>query len=117
MKYGLLPRDMEYITQALQKFPEIEVALVFGSRAKGNYVRGSDVDLTIKGAGITHTTVSRLLFLLNEEYPLPYFFDVIHYESLVNPDLVEHIDRVGEIIYEHVPTSEANHPARIEVPA
>ena len=101
MKHGLLSRDIDYITQALRQFPEIQVALVFGSRAKGNYARGSDVDLAIKGAGITHTTVSRLLFLLNEEYPLPYFFDVIHYESLANPDLVSHIDRVGEIIYAH----------------
>jgi len=33
---------------------------------------------------------------LNEETLLPYFFDVVHYESLTEPRLVEHIDRVGK---------------------
>lgn len=99
MSFGLLPRDLEYITQALQQFPEIETALIFGSRAKGNYKPGSDVDLAIKGERITHTTIARLTFLLNEEYPLPYFFDVVHNETIKNPDLVDHIDRVGEIIF------------------
>ena len=37
--------------------------------------------------------------LLNEAYPLPYFFDVVHYEALENRDLAEHIERVGEIIF------------------
>ncbi|MEJ5310473.1 MAG: nucleotidyltransferase domain-containing protein [Anaerolineae bacterium] len=100
MKHGLLPRDLDYIIQALRQFPEVEVALIFGSRAKGNYTRGSDVDLAIRGERITPTTISRLSFLLNEEYPLPYFFDVVHYETLSNSDLIEHIDRVGEIIFE-----------------
>ncbi len=100
MKHGLLPRDLDYITQALRQFPEVEMALIFGSRAKGNYAPGSDVHLAVKGEGITSTTISRLSFLLNEEYPLPYFFDVVHYETLSNSDLVEHIDRVGEMIFE-----------------
>ena len=113
MKHGLLSRDIDYITQALRQFSEIEVALVFGSRAKGNYARGSDVDLAIKGPGITHATVSRLLFLLNEEYPLPYFFDVVHYEALTNLDLVAHIDRVGEIVYEHIPSQMVELPGNV----
>ena len=99
MSHGLLSRDLNYIIQALKQFPEIETALLFGSRAKGNYKPGSDVDLAIKGGEITHTTISRLAFLLNEEYPLPYFFDVVHYKTLSNRNLAEHIDRVGEIIY------------------
>jgi len=99
MKYGLLPRDLDYITQAVQQFPEIETVLIFGSRAKGTYKPGSDVDLALKGANITHTTVSRLSFLLNEDYPLPYFFDVVHYEALQNSDLVAHIDRAGGRVF------------------
>lgn len=99
MTHGLLPRDLDYIAQALQQFPEVETALLFGSRAKGNYKPSSDVDLAIKGTRITPTTVSRLAFLLNEEYPLPYFFDVVHYETLENRELVKHIDRVGEVIF------------------
>ena len=54
----------------------------------------------IKGKKVSYSVVSRLSFLLNEEYALPYFFDVVHYEKITEPKLVEHIDRVGKIIYQ-----------------
>jgi len=57
---GLLDRDLEYIRKSLQKFPEIQRALIFGSRAIGNYKKGSDVDLTIVGSTITHKIVVEL---------------------------------------------------------
>ncbi len=96
MDTGLTQADISRISAAIKQFPEIEEAVVFGSRAKGTYKKASDVDLAIKGAAVTPETVQRLNFLLNEELPLPYFFDVVHYESLENPLLVEHIDRVGK---------------------
>ena len=79
------------------KYPEIEEAVLFGSRAIGNYKKGSDVDLAIKGSRINRTTVNRLSDDLNEEYPLPYFFDVIHYEN-ISSELKTHIDTMGRII-------------------
>jgi hypothetical protein len=39
---------------------------------------------------------------LNEEKPLPYFFDVVHDETLNNVPLIEHIDRIGIMIFETV---------------
>ena len=61
--------------------------------------QGSDVDLALKGQGITDQVVNALSDLLNEQLPLPYFFDVVPYDHLVSPALVEHIDRVGQVIY------------------
>jgi hypothetical protein len=55
--------------------------------------------LVIKGRGITRKDVRHLHFLLNESLPLPYFFDVVHYETLQSQELIEHIDRVGKILY------------------
>ena len=52
MRYGLLPADLEVIVNTLQAYPQIEKALIFGSRAKGNYKPGSDVDIAIVGVGI-----------------------------------------------------------------
>ena len=78
---------------------EISEVLLFGSRAKGNYKIGSDVDLAIKGDRVTPTTVLELSDCLNEEKPLPYFFDVIQYETIDELRLVEHIDRVGIVIF------------------
>ena len=95
MRYGLRESDIDCITDAVRKIEEIDECVLFGSRAKGNYQRGSDADLAIKGDRITFSTVSRLHGWLNEESPMPYFFDVVQYETISNPKLQEHIDRVG----------------------
>ncbi len=62
MNHGLWQRDIEEIVQANRRFPEIEEVLLFGSRAKGNYKLGSDVDIAIKGRKIKHSCVADLLF-------------------------------------------------------
>jgi predicted nucleotidyltransferase len=98
MDTGLTETDISLIAAAIAQFPEIEDALIFGSRAKGSYKKASDVDLAVKGRAVSNETIKRLNFVLNEELPLPYFFDVVHYESLENQLLVEHIDRVGKSI-------------------
>jgi predicted nucleotidyltransferase len=99
MKYGLIERDFIYINEAIREFPEIAEVILFGSRAKGNYKTGSDVDLAIKGDRITYEITARFADCLNEEKPLPYFFDVVNYETIAEPKLKEHIDRVGITIY------------------
>ena len=90
---------MSHILEAVRGFPEVSELVLFGSRAKGNYKAGSDVDLAIKGAAVSYDTAVRLADVLNEEKPLPYFFDVVHYEAITEPRLLEHIDRVGVVLY------------------
>lgn len=99
MPYGLLDRDMMHILAAVQSLPEISQLVLFGSRAKGTHKTASDVDLAIKGAAVTYETALKLAEILNEEKPLPYFFDVVHYEAIKEPRLIEHIDRVGVVLY------------------
>jgi predicted nucleotidyltransferase len=99
MGNGLKDRDIENIIRASRELPEIEEVILFGSRAKGIQKNGSDVDLAIKGRNVTDKTTKRFSTKLNEELPLPYFMDVVHYETIRNKALAEHIDRVGKIIY------------------
>ncbi|PZN77541.1 MAG: DNA polymerase III subunit beta [Candidatus Methylumidiphilus alinenensis] len=99
MPYGLQDRDLKHIIDSVRAFPEIDSVVLFGSRAKGTQKIASDVDLSIKGASVTYATAVRLADMLNEEKPLPYFFDVLHYESINEPRLVEHIDRAGVVIF------------------
>ena len=99
MSYGLHQADIDYIINAIKKFPEIEKAVIFGSRAKGNYKPGSDVDLAIYGKNITFDTISALHSMLEEQGPLPYFFDIIDYTHLHHKEIKEHIDRVGKVIF------------------
>lgn len=97
--YGLLNRDLKFILEAVNKYPEIKEVIIFGSRAMGNYKKGSDVDIALIGENIDRKIVIRLSDDLNEEYPLPYFFDVISYKDISNEDLRKHIDNVGKSIY------------------
>jgi predicted nucleotidyltransferase len=104
--YGLLDTDIDYILRALKYLDEIEHACIFGSRAMGNFKKGSDVDLVISGKGVTSETLYKLDNLLNEEFPLPYFFDILKYEDVSNEKLKEHIDSIGILIYQKGKTAD-----------
>lgn len=97
--YGLLDRDFKFILEIIDKYSEIEEVIIFGSRAMGNYKKGSDVDVALKGEKVDRKTVIRFSDDLNEEYPLPYFFDVVSYREISNEALKKHIDRIGKSIY------------------
>lgn len=95
---GLRASDIALIVGAAKRFPEIRRMVLFGSRAKGTHKSGSDVDLAIKGDHLPYDTPVRLAGILNEELPLPYFFDVVDYETITERQLVGHIDRVGIVL-------------------
>ncbi|MBZ4687965.1 MAG: polymerase subunit beta [Clostridiales bacterium] len=99
MRFGISQKSFDLIIEALSGWTEIEKAVIFGSRAIGNYKKGSDIDLAIYGAQITAHTVNALSVMLNEELPLPYYFDVVHYESLKHEPLKVHIDTHGKLLY------------------
>ncbi|NEP18322.1 MAG: nucleotidyltransferase domain-containing protein [Leptolyngbya sp. SIO4C1] len=99
MPYGLRDDDLAQIIEILKGFSDIESAVLFGSRAKGNYKPGSDVDLAIMGSKATLATASEVAYRLDEETLMPYFFDVVLYSALDEPNLKAHIDRVGIKIF------------------
>ena len=99
MNFGLREEDLSFIVKAIGQFGEIEKAAIFGSRAKGSYKPGSDVDIAIWGTDITFSTVSRLHAMLEDESPMPYFFDIVDSSHLTHDELKKHIDRVGVLFY------------------
>ncbi len=98
--FGLKQEDLLTIIAVIQKYAEVEEAIIFGSRAKGNYKMGSDIDIALKGSGISDKTTGSISHTLNEETQMPYQFDVLNYRTLVNKDLQKHINRVGIPFYE-----------------
>jgi uncharacterized protein len=98
-RFGLLDADIVLIIKTLRRYPKVENAFIFGSRAKGNYENGSDVDIALKGPELDFGTISKISYWLNEETTMPYNFDVLNYESIQEPSLKEHIDRLGIEIY------------------
>ncbi|MGK7395754.1 MAG: nucleotidyltransferase domain-containing protein [Candidatus Cyclobacteriaceae bacterium M3_2C_046] len=99
---GLTNSELEIISSALNKFDLIDSAILFGSRAKGNFQSGADVDLAIKGNELTDEIRLQLSGFLNEETPLPLFFDVVIFHHIKNKALIKHIERVGIEIYQKV---------------
>ncbi len=97
--FGVLERDLNFIVQEFKKFPEIEKAVIFGSRAMGNYKKASDIDIAIYGQDITFDILSKINYKLNEVIPTPYFIDVVHFEKTKNEELKKHISEFGKIIY------------------
>ena len=98
--YGLRERDLENIYTALRKWPQVEKAIIFGSRALGNYKKGSDIDLAIKGDKVEENLCKRISEQLNEEYPIPFFVEVTNYHTIKNQALKEHIQNFGITIYQ-----------------
>lgn len=101
MRFGLKEETIEKINSVLSKFPEVEKAILYGSRAKGNFKRGSDIDLTLTGSGLTHQALLRIDNEL-DDLLLPYHIDLSILENISNPDLIEHIERVGVVFYERM---------------
>jgi uncharacterized protein len=88
--------------------------LIYGSRAKGNYRAGSDIDLTIKGSEIPFAEFMQIKDEI-DDLMLPYTVDLSQYNQLENADLIEHIDRVGVAIYvRDVARNTAENQARLK---
>lgn len=81
-----------------KKHLSIKRAIIYGSRAKGNYKAGSDIDLTLLGVDITLSELLNIYDELDDSF-LPYTFDISIFNDLKEPDLKEHITRVGKIFY------------------
>lgn len=94
--FGLDQRTLQAIDQCLRSFDDIQWAKIYGSRAMGNYQRGSDIDLAFS----CPEDCSAALHAALDALPTPYLFDVTHYETLAHQGLKAHIDRVGVVIYQ-----------------
>ncbi len=98
-RFGIYENTFLLMTEAFKSFTEIEKVIIYGSRAMGNHKKGSDIDLAIVGEKVDAHTVKKLSVTLNEELPLPYYFDVLDYHALSNPELSQHIGQEGKLLY------------------
>ncbi len=96
---GLSETELSTLREVFAKFDAIEEIILFGSRARGTHQKGSDVDLAIKGKNIDLNTLAKLIYTLEEETNLPYFFDVMIYDKISDEALKKAIDKGGERIY------------------
>lgn len=98
MRYGLKEETIAGICDVLARHRGVEKALLYGSRAKGNFKPGSDIDLTLIGNALTTTTLGDIDDAL-DDLLLPYQIDLSLFHQIDNAQLREHIERVGVVFY------------------
>jgi len=94
---ALEPSELDMVRSILRRHPEVTSATVFGSRAKGTHTDRSDVDLVVTGE--VEPLRAEAIASELDELPLPYRFDVQPLAHIQNRPLLEHINRVGILIY------------------
>jgi len=99
MNHGLSESTVERIRDVLADFPDVEKAVLYGSRAKGNHRPSSDIDLTLYGRKLGQSQLARIDAAL-DDLLLPYKIDLSEMSSLTHPALLDHIRRVGMVFYE-----------------
>ncbi|MGI9277748.1 MAG: nucleotidyltransferase domain-containing protein [Endozoicomonas sp.] len=101
-EYGLSNDVVAGIRRVFASYPQIGKAILYGSRAKGSYHGGSDIDLTFVAAEGHHLDID-LIFRIDEELDellLPYSFDLSVLVEIDNNNLIDHIERVGVVFYQ-----------------
>jgi predicted nucleotidyltransferase len=93
----LTRHELDLIRRVLGRHPEIDGAVLFGSRAKGTAAPASDVDLALEG--VDDPLRVEAIGAELEELPLPYRFDVKALATIRSQPLLDHIRRVGVRIH------------------
>jgi uncharacterized protein len=96
--YGLSEDTLAKISDVLARFPEVERAILFGSRAKGTYREGSDIDLALVGAALDWRLLGRIEDAFDAS-SLPYRFSLLPHNADTDVEVAAHIARVGREIY------------------
>ncbi len=94
--FGLPDRTTSELLNYFKSKPEIEKVMIFGSRAKGNYRTGSDIDFAIWKSN--KLSISTIAFEL-DDLPTPYKFDCIDYKNLEQEGIKNSIDKDGKLFY------------------
>ena len=99
MQHGLSDQTFQKIRDVFVRYPQVEEAVLYGSRARGDYKNGSDIDLTLRGSTeLTHTILSQIANDLDDQL-LPYTIDLSIFKNIRNPEMIEQIERVGVALY------------------
>ena len=98
-RFGLPASAIEKIGKVFASYPQVQRAVLYGSRAKGNFKHGSDIDITLMGAALTQQLLGNIAEAL-DDLLLPYSIDLSIFADLNHPDLEAHIARVGVVFYE-----------------
>lgn len=93
---GINPVVIQEIRSLAQKYG-ISQVILFGSRARGDYKRVSDIDLAVSGGDF-----ARFALDVDEETSTLLMYDFVNLDGTVQEELRESIQREGRILYEKI---------------
>jgi predicted nucleotidyltransferase len=99
MNYGLSEENINLLVSIFEKYIFIEKVVLYGSRAKGNYTKRSDIDFVVFGKPKDRFEISKVINEI-EESSIPYNIDLQLFDDLKNFELINHINRVGKLFYQ-----------------
>ena len=98
MEFGLKDIEISALREVLASVPEVEEAIIYGSRARGTNRVFSDIDITLKGSDLTYLQLALLDAKIDDLY-LPYFVDLSLFSMLHDEDLIASIEHEGQVLY------------------
>jgi len=98
MKYGLKEETIDRMQTVFSYFPEVEKAILYGSRAKGNFKPNSDIDITLTGDLLNLDLLNQIEWKL-DDLLLPYKIDLSILQHLKNDELIKQIQEAGIVLF------------------
>ena len=98
MKYGIPENQLEKVLGTISRESRVEGIVLYGSRAKKTFRLGSDIDLCLEAPGLDSPALLRIENEL-DDLLLPWKIDIAIRDRIDDPDLLEHITRVGKTLY------------------
>ena len=96
--FGLSETTMHKLQTLFGTYPAIDEAIIYGSRSRGDYQKGSDIDLTFTGSNLSQDMLLRLSNDI-DDLLLPYNVDISILQDINNPTLKHNIQTEGKILY------------------
>ncbi len=93
---GIREQVIREICEIAKKY-KVEKVILFGSRARGDFHRASDIDLAVKGGDFADFSLD-----VDEETSTLLMFDFVDLNQSIQQELRENIEREGKIIYEKI---------------
>jgi len=100
MRFGLTDDVWNRLLGVLTSNKKVKQITLYGSRAKGNYRVGSDIDLCLDAEDLSFAELMALETQV-DDLLMPWKVDISVRQQIDNPDLLSHIDRVGVCLYPH----------------
>ncbi len=97
--FGITEKSYKLILDYLASQTFLYEVYIFGSRAVGNYRQGSDIDLVVMSPNLSDDLIQKLNYDLNEVLLIPYFVDVLNYQSIDNEHLKQEIDKKAVLFF------------------